>query len=142
MMARFLVDPPHREGGQAQFIEHLPPEGDPDITEVITWVLEHLDEQLTLEWIGHHSHMSAWTMRHRFHAATAAAGSDFRYPASGRAGRARAPPDPQPACDAHHTRKGELQASSRIPLLSDIPAGRRARRLPFHTFPHTGVEAP
>ncbi|MFD3602070.1 GlxA family transcriptional regulator [Streptomyces sp. NPDC058656] len=26
-MARFLVSPPHREGGQAQFIEHIPPVG-------------------------------------------------------------------------------------------------------------------
>jgi len=35
-MARFLLSPPHREGGQAQFIEHIPPAGDSEITDVIT----------------------------------------------------------------------------------------------------------
>ncbi|MFE2678848.1 GlxA family transcriptional regulator [Streptomyces hygroscopicus] len=69
-MARFLVSPPHREGGQAQFIEPVPPSGDSDITAVITWILEHLDEPLTLESVSRYSHMSTRTLRRRFRAAT------------------------------------------------------------------------
>jgi transcriptional regulator GlxA family with amidase domain len=69
-MARFLVSPPHREGGQAQFIEHIPPDGDSEITDVITWILEHLDEPLTLESVSQHSHMSTRTLRRRFRAVT------------------------------------------------------------------------
>ncbi|MFE2105935.1 GlxA family transcriptional regulator [Kitasatospora sp. NPDC059463] len=69
-MARFLVSPPHREGGQAQFIEHLPPAGDSEITNVITWILGHLDEPLTLESISRHSHMSTRTLRRKFRTAT------------------------------------------------------------------------
>ncbi|MEU9288929.1 helix-turn-helix domain-containing protein [Streptomyces sp. NPDC048275] len=69
-MARYLVSPPHREGGQAQYIDPLPPRGDQVITEVITWILEHLDEPLTLESVSRHSHMSTRTLRRRFRAAT------------------------------------------------------------------------
>ncbi|MFF8288955.1 GlxA family transcriptional regulator [Streptomyces sp. NPDC016309] len=69
-MARFLVSPPHREGGQAQFIEHLPPAGDPDMAAVTAWILEHLDEPLSLETVSRHSHMSTRTLRRRFRAVT------------------------------------------------------------------------
>ncbi|MFE5333409.1 GlxA family transcriptional regulator [Embleya sp. NPDC056575] len=69
-MARFLVSPPHREGGQAQFIEHVPPTGDSEITDVITWILAHLDQPLTLESVGRQSHMSTRTLRRRFRAVT------------------------------------------------------------------------
>lgn len=69
-MARFLVSPPHREGGQAQFIEPLSPSGDSDVTAVTTWILSHLDEPLTLETISRHSYMSPRTLRRRFRAAT------------------------------------------------------------------------
>ncbi|MEU9413487.1 helix-turn-helix domain-containing protein [Streptomyces sp. NPDC048281] len=69
-MARYLVSPPHREGGQAQYIEHTVPSGESEISDVITWILEHLDEPLTLESVGRHSHMSTRTLRRRFRAVT------------------------------------------------------------------------
>ncbi|MFD4502979.1 GlxA family transcriptional regulator [Streptomyces sp. NPDC058457] len=69
-MARFLVSPPHREGGQAQFIEHIPPDGDSEITDVIAWILEHLDEPLSLESVSRYSHMSTRTLRRRFRVVT------------------------------------------------------------------------
>lgn len=86
-MARFLVSPPHREGGQAQFIESVPPRSDSDITAVITWILQHLDEPLTLESVGRHSHMSTRTLRRRFRAATGT--SVMNWVAGQRVARAR-----------------------------------------------------
>ncbi|MEU0718198.1 helix-turn-helix domain-containing protein [Streptomyces lavendulocolor] len=86
-MARFLVGPPHREGGQAQFIEPLPPAGDPGITAVTTWILTHLDEPLTLGTISRHSHMSPRTLRRRFLAATGT--SVMNWVAAQRVARAR-----------------------------------------------------
>ncbi|WP_308124553.1 helix-turn-helix domain-containing protein [Streptomyces sp. NEAU-YJ-81] len=86
-MARFLVSPPHREGGQAQFIESVPPSGESDITAVITWILRHLDEPLTLESVGRHSHMSTRTLRRRFRAATGT--SVMNWVAGQRVARAR-----------------------------------------------------
>ncbi|MGW1787136.1 GlxA family transcriptional regulator [Streptomyces sp. NPDC002143] len=69
-MARYLVSPPHRDGGQAQYIEHNAPSGDSEITGVITWILENLEEPLTLESVSQHSHMSTRTLRRRFRAVT------------------------------------------------------------------------
>jgi transcriptional regulator GlxA family with amidase domain len=86
-MARFMVSPPHREGGQAQFIEPLPPAGDLDITAVATWILEHLHEPLTLESVSRHSHMSPRTLRRKFQAATGT--SVMNWVASQRVTRAR-----------------------------------------------------
>lgn len=86
-MARLLVSPPHREGGQAQFIDSVPPGGDSDITAVITWILQHLDEPLTLESVGRHSHMSTRTLRRQFRAATGT--SVMNWVAGQRVARAR-----------------------------------------------------
>ncbi|MEW9553051.1 transcriptional regulator FtrA [Nonomuraea sp. NPDC050783] len=49
-VARRLVVPPHREGGQAQFIEAaVTPVGDDDaVARAMTWALEHLAEPITV----------------------------------------------------------------------------------------------
>ncbi|GGU49664.1 GlxA family transcriptional regulator [Streptomyces lavendofoliae] len=86
-MARFLVSPPHREGGQAQFIESVPRPDTEGISGVITWILEHLDEPLTLESVSRHSHMSTRTLRRRFRAATGT--SVMTWVAAQRVARAR-----------------------------------------------------
>ena len=50
-VARELVVPPYRDGGQAQYIETpLPAPGRTDLfAETIAWVQAHLDEPVTVE---------------------------------------------------------------------------------------------
>jgi AraC family transcriptional activator FtrA len=66
-VARRLVTPPHREGGQAQFIE-APMSPDPDddrITQTMTWVLADLRQEITVETLARRAHMSTRTyLRH------------------------------------------------------------------------------
>src|SRR5688572_30423147 len=50
-IARRMVVPPHRDGGQAQYVEQPVPttlDGDP-IANVLGWLLEHLDRTVTVE---------------------------------------------------------------------------------------------
>ncbi|MGI5230755.1 transcriptional regulator FtrA [Actinoallomurus sp. CA-142502] len=66
-VARRLVVPPHREGGQAQFIEApMPPDVDDDrITGSMTWALANLRAEITVETLARHAHMSTRTyLRH------------------------------------------------------------------------------
>jgi AraC family transcriptional activator FtrA len=71
-VARRLVIPPHRDGGQAQLID-LPmpahPADDP-IARVMAWALERLHEPLDLATLAAHSHMSVRTFTRRFQRAT------------------------------------------------------------------------
>ncbi len=58
-IARSLVVAPHREGGQAQFIERpLPVRTTGPIGETVTWALENLDLGLSLEELADHARMS------------------------------------------------------------------------------------
>jgi AraC family transcriptional regulator, transcriptional activator FtrA len=60
-VARRLVVPPHRDGGQAQFIE-APVTADPAddrIARSMAWALEHLTEPLTVAVLARQAHMSA-----------------------------------------------------------------------------------
>ncbi|MFC4945321.1 helix-turn-helix domain-containing protein [Pseudonocardia sp. GCM10023141] len=66
-VARRLVIPPHREGGQAQFIEApvVPHADDDRITRSMSWALEHLAEPITLDALARRAHMSPRTyLRH------------------------------------------------------------------------------
>lgn len=60
-VARQLVIAPHREGDQAQYIERpLPSEAVPEpVSEVIDWVLENLDQPVTVGLMAEKAHMSA-----------------------------------------------------------------------------------
>ncbi|MBB4934270.1 AraC family transcriptional activator FtrA [Lipingzhangella halophila] len=66
-IARRLVVPPHRDGGQAQYIE-TPVMADPDdsrIAESMTWALEHLAEPVTVSALARRATMSSRTyLRH------------------------------------------------------------------------------
>ncbi|HEX2131163.1 MAG TPA: helix-turn-helix domain-containing protein [Actinophytocola sp.] len=66
-VARRLVVQPHREGGQAQYIE-APVTADPDDDRVgrsMAWAREHLAEPITVEALARVAHMSARTyLRH------------------------------------------------------------------------------
>jgi transcriptional regulator GlxA family with amidase domain len=59
-VARSLVVAPHREGGQAQYIERPVPEeaaGDP-VAAATSWALAHLDEDLAVDRLAGVAHMS------------------------------------------------------------------------------------
>jgi len=69
-VARRLVIPPHREGGQAQFIRRpLQSEGDP-LTPVFDWAQRHLDDDLSISRLAARVHMSRRTFIRRFQGAT------------------------------------------------------------------------
>jgi AraC family transcriptional activator FtrA len=66
-VARRLVVPPHRDGGQAQFIEAPVPAGPDDdrIARSMTWAMAHLAEPLTVAALARQAHMSSRTyLRH------------------------------------------------------------------------------
>ncbi|MBF6557903.1 MAG: helix-turn-helix domain-containing protein [Acidimicrobiales bacterium] len=71
-LARQLVVPPQRDGGQAQFIEHPLPVLDSSnlFADTITWLQEHLDEPVSVEDLAARSAMSPRTFARRFLAAT------------------------------------------------------------------------
>jgi AraC family transcriptional activator FtrA len=71
-VARRLVIPPHRAGGQAQLIEApMPahPDDDP-IAGVMAWALERLEEPLDLDALASRAYMSVRTFTRRFRKAT------------------------------------------------------------------------
>jgi len=71
-LARQLVVPPYRDGGQAQYIEApLPAMPGADLfTSTLTWMQEHLDEPQTISDLASRSAMSRRTFARRFAAAT------------------------------------------------------------------------
>jgi transcriptional regulator GlxA family with amidase domain len=71
-LARQLVVPPQRDGGQAQFIEQpLPQLDDANLfADTVAWVQEHLDQPVTVEDLAERSAMSPRTFARRFQAAT------------------------------------------------------------------------
>ncbi|MFE9608941.1 helix-turn-helix domain-containing protein [Streptomyces sp. NPDC006012] len=66
-IARRMVVPPHRDGGQAQYIERpLPKHPCDTVGEVLAWMEEHLDEETTVEQLADRAHMSPRTFARRF----------------------------------------------------------------------------
>ncbi len=66
-VARRLVIPPHRDGGQAQLIElPVPSAGDDPIANVMEWALQRLHEPLSLDVLAARSYMSVRTFTRRF----------------------------------------------------------------------------
>jgi AraC family transcriptional activator FtrA len=70
-LARQLVVPPQRDGGQAQYIDMpMPePEGDSLFAGTLAWLQEHLAEPVTVEDLAARSAMSPRTFARRFQAA-------------------------------------------------------------------------
>lgn len=70
-LARRLVVPPHRPGGQAQFIPAPVPAGaDDGLGPLLGWALERLDEPLTVTDLARAARMSERTLTRQFRAAT------------------------------------------------------------------------
>jgi transcriptional regulator GlxA family with amidase domain len=66
-IARRMVVPPHRDGGQAQYIERPLPRSKCDtVGEVLVWMEQHLDEEVTVEQLAERAHMSPRTFARRF----------------------------------------------------------------------------
>ncbi|MEU2282778.1 helix-turn-helix domain-containing protein [Streptomyces sp. NPDC013178] len=66
-IARRMVVPPHRDGGQAQYIERPLPRSPCDtVGEVLAWMEQHLDQEVTVEQLAARAHMSPRTFARRF----------------------------------------------------------------------------
>ncbi|MBB3662216.1 AraC family transcriptional activator FtrA [Prauserella sediminis] len=67
-IARRLVIPPHRDGGQAQYIEApvTPTPEDNRIADSMTWAMEHLSEPITVQTLARQAAMSSRTYLRRF----------------------------------------------------------------------------
>jgi transcriptional regulator GlxA family with amidase domain len=70
-IARRMVVPPHREGGQAQFIETPMSQDRRDgaLGGALSWALAHLDAEISVEVLAERAHMSPRTFVRRFAAA-------------------------------------------------------------------------
>ena len=73
-VARRMVVPPHRDGGQAQYVDApVPASSCPDddpLGPVLGWMIEHLDEPLSVEHLARRAHMSPRSFARRFVAVT------------------------------------------------------------------------
>jgi transcriptional regulator GlxA family with amidase domain len=69
-IARRMVVPPHRDGGQAQFIEQPVPACDDPLGDVLDWAAEHAAEPLSVDELAARAHLSPRTFARRFRAAT------------------------------------------------------------------------
>jgi transcriptional regulator GlxA family with amidase domain len=69
--ARRIVVPPHRDGGQAQYVRTPVPDCDAEtLGPVIAWMRDHVDEQHTVEDLAARAVMSPRTFARRFRAET------------------------------------------------------------------------
>lgn len=69
IIARRMVVPPQRDGGQAQFIDKpMPDHSGLSLAPVADWALENLDRDLTVELLAQRAHMSPRTFARRFKA--------------------------------------------------------------------------
>lgn len=71
-LARLLVTPPHRQGGQAQYIEQPVPQlpSESRLPGVLEWAREHLAEPLSLDTLADVASMSRRTFTRRFRETT------------------------------------------------------------------------
>ncbi len=70
-LARRMVVPPHRDGGQAQFVEApLPRTADStgSLDPLLAWIVEHLDQPITVDDLAERIHMAPRTFARRFRA--------------------------------------------------------------------------
>ncbi|MEU5049956.1 helix-turn-helix domain-containing protein [Streptomyces sp. NPDC021096] len=74
-LARRLVVPPRRTGGQERYLDRSLPEeiGADPLAEVVAWALEHLHEQFDVETLAARAYMSRRTFDRRFRSLTGSA---------------------------------------------------------------------
>jgi AraC family transcriptional activator FtrA len=78
-LARRMVVPPHRDGGQAQYVEApLPKVADaPTLEPLLAWLVEHLDKPVDVEVMARRAHMAPRTFARRFRAETGTTPHDW-----------------------------------------------------------------
>lgn len=70
-IARRMVVPPQREGGQRQYVEQpIPTLAAESLAPLLTWMIEHLDEELSVSTLAHRALLSERTFARRFLAET------------------------------------------------------------------------
>jgi transcriptional regulator GlxA family with amidase domain len=73
-VARRMVVPPFRDGGQAQYVEAPVPlqrrAGTDALSALLDWMAQHLHEELSVEQLARRAHMSSRTFARRFREAT------------------------------------------------------------------------
>ncbi len=70
-VARRLVLPAHRDGGQAQYIESpVPAPSDTALAPTLDWMIEHLDEPITVDDMANRALMTQRTFARKFRATT------------------------------------------------------------------------
>jgi AraC family transcriptional regulator, transcriptional activator FtrA len=78
-VARMVVMPPHREGGQAQYIEQpvTAPGRGSELHATLQWALEQLHEPLSVEVLARHAAMSPRNFARRFRQVTGTTPADW-----------------------------------------------------------------
>lgn len=78
-VARRIVMPPHRDGGQAQYIEAPVPalEDDDPIRATLAWIVEHLDEEMSVDALASRAAMSPRSFMRHFKSVTGATPLDW-----------------------------------------------------------------
>lgn len=72
-IARGMVVPPHRDGGQAQYIDRpLPAVGSDTMENLLVWLADHLEQDQPVSALAARMHMSERTFARRFRAETGA----------------------------------------------------------------------
>jgi len=69
-VSRVLISPPHRTGGQAQYAKSTRRTMSSELSPVLAWLEEHVDEPLTLKDVAAQAHMSQRTLVRRFRVET------------------------------------------------------------------------
>jgi len=69
-LARRMVMPPHREGGQRQYVDQPVPCEVDTLAETLEWMLGHLAEDLTVDQLAERAHLSSRTFARRFRSET------------------------------------------------------------------------
>ena len=71
-VARRMVVPPHRDGGQAQYVEApvAATDGHDPLSRSLGWMLEHLDQSMTVDGLAERTNMSPRNFARRFRAVT------------------------------------------------------------------------
>jgi len=68
-IARRMVVPPQRDGGQAQYVDRpLPVVASGSLASVADWAVQNIRDELSIDQLAGHAHMSARTFARRFKA--------------------------------------------------------------------------
>ena len=133
VVARRMVVPAHRDGGQAQYVQAPVPEtcSDDDLASTLDWAVQHLDQELGVEDLARRARMSPRTFARRFKLATGHDAAAVAADAAGRAGPATARrhrPADRDGGRAVRVRVGGHAAPALRPGGGHVAAWRTARR--------------